>query len=78
MFTFFVLGQAEVAVPARHEHHIVSQVFALDLELLHDDDVGLQNVEHGIEGPLIAPWLVAKRIANAVHIPCGDADHCVW
>ena len=71
--TFLVLGQAEVAVPAGNEHHVIGQVLALDLELLHDDDVGLEDVEHGAEGALLAPWLVAKGVADAVHVPCGDA-----
>jgi hypothetical protein len=29
--TFLVLRQAEVAVPAGHQNHVISQVFALDL-----------------------------------------------
>ena len=70
-----MLRQAEVAVPARHQNHVISQVFALDLQLLHDDDVRLQDIEHGIECPVRTPWLVAKGIANAVDIPGGDANH---
>jgi hypothetical protein len=77
MRTLFVLWQAKVAVPARHKHHIIRQVLTLDLELLHNDNVGLENVEHGIVGPLVAPWLVAERVADAVDIPCRDADHYV-
>lgn len=73
--TLLVLGQAEVAVPAGHQDHVVGEVFALDLQLLHDDDVGLEDVEHGIEGALVAPWLVAERIADAVDVPGGDSDH---
>jgi hypothetical protein len=77
MRTLLVLGQAEVAVPARHKYHVISQVFALYLQLLHDDNVRFEDVEHGIERPRVAPWLVAKWVANAVDIPCRDADHVV-
>lgn len=70
-----MLGQAEVTVPARHKDHVVGQVLALDLELLHDDNVCLEDIEHGIERPLFAPWLIAKRIADAVDIPGRDTDH---
>lgn len=73
--TFLVLRQAEVAVPARHKDDVIRQILALDLEFLHDDNVRLENIEHGIVGPLVAPWLVAERVANAVDIPCCDADH---
>lgn len=37
-------------IPARNQDHVVSQVFTLDLGLLHDNDVGLEDVEHGL-GP---------------------------
>lgn len=74
-----MLGQAEVAVEARHQHHVVGQVFALNLQLLHDDDVGLEDIEHGVEGAIVAPWLVAEGVADPVDIPRGDADHgVVW
>lgn len=70
-----MLWQTEIAVPARYKHHVICQIFALDLQLLHDDDVRLQDIEHGIECPVRTPWLVAKGIANAVDIPGGDANH---
>jgi hypothetical protein len=76
MLTLLVLGQAEVAVPSGHKHHVIRQVLALDLELLHDDNVGLEDVEHGIVRLAFAPWLVAQRVADAVHVPRRDADHC--
>jgi hypothetical protein len=75
--TLLMLGQAEVAVPAGHKHHVISQVFALNLELLHNHNVRLQDIEHGIKGPLVAPWLISKWIANAIDIPRRDADHDV-
>lgn len=71
--TLFVFGQAEVAVPAGHQNHVVGQVFSLDLQLLHHDDVGLEDVEHGMEGALLAPWLVAKGVTDPVDVPGGDA-----
>jgi len=37
-----------------------------------------QNVEHGVEGPRLAPWLVAKGVADAIHVPGGDADYSGW
>lgn len=70
-----MLGQAEVAVPAWDKHHVVRQVLTLDLELLHDDDVRLENVEHGGKRPVCAPWLVAEGVADAIDVPRGDADH---
>jgi hypothetical protein len=78
MHTLLVLRQAEEAVPARHKHHIIAQILALYLQLLHDHNVRLQNVEHGIERPLFAPWLIAERVADAIDIPCRDADHYAW
>lgn len=74
-FTFLVLRQAEVTVPAGDQDHVVTQVLLLNLELLHDNDVGLKNVEHSAERAALAPWLVAKRIADTVHVPGSDADH---
>lgn len=73
--TFLVLGQTEVAIPALYKDHIIRQVLALDLQLLHNYNIGLQYIEHGIECAIRAPWLVPKRVANAVDIPCGDANH---
>jgi hypothetical protein len=46
--TFLVLGQAEVAIPARHEHHVISKVFSLDLGLLKHDNIGFENVKHAL------------------------------
>ena len=78
LHTLLVLGQAEVAVPAGHKHNVIGQVLALDLELLHDDDVRLEDVEHGVVRLAFAPWLVAQWVANPVYIPRGDShiiDH---
>jgi hypothetical protein len=70
-----MLRKAEVAVPSGNQNHVVSQVLPLNLQLLHNDNIGLQNIKHGIEGALFAPWLVAKWVADAIHIPSGDTDH---
>jgi hypothetical protein len=75
--TLFVLGQTEKAVPPIYQDHIISQVFALNLQLLHDDNIGLKGVEHGTERASGAPWLVAKGVANAIDIPRRDSDHCL-
>lgn len=75
--TLLVLRQAEEAIPAWNKYHIIGQILALYLELLHDYNIRLQDVEHGIESPVLAPWLVAKWIADAVDIPRCDADHYV-
>ena len=48
--TFLVFGQAEEAVPPWHEHHAIVEIFALDLRFLEDDDVRLEDVEHGLDG----------------------------
>jgi hypothetical protein len=69
-----VLGKAEIAVPARDEHHVIFQVLPLNLEFLHDDNVGLKDVEHGVKSAAVAPRLVAERVANAVDIPRRDAE----
>jgi hypothetical protein len=47
--TFLVLWQAEVAIPSWHKHHIISQVFPLDFGLLHNHNIRLENIEHGLE-----------------------------
>lgn len=75
MPAFLVSGQTEVAVPAGDQDHVVGQVFALDLQFLHDDDVGVEDIEHGVEGALLAPWLVAEGVAYAIDVPGRDADH---
>ena len=46
--TFLVLGETVVNIPARHQYHVISKILALDLELLHHDDVRFKNVEHGL------------------------------
>lgn len=53
-----MLRQTEVDIPARNQDHIVSQVFPLDLGFLHDYNISLENVEHGLEG-----WL-AKNLGT--------------
>lgn len=40
-FTFFVPGQAPIAVPSGYEDHVISEVLALDLGLLEDYNVRL-------------------------------------
>jgi hypothetical protein len=45
-----MLRQAEIAVPAFHQHHVVPQVLALYLGLLEHHDVRLEDVEHGLIG----------------------------
>ena len=47
--TLLVLRETEVAVPARHEHHVVSEVLPLDLGLLEDDDIRLEDIEHSLD-----------------------------
>lgn len=46
--TFLVLGETVVNIPARHQYHVISKILALYLEFLHHDDVGLENIEHGL------------------------------
>jgi hypothetical protein len=67
-----MLWQTEVAIPAGHQHHVVFQVLPLDLELLHDHDIGLKDIEHGPKRTIVAPWLIAERVTDAVDIPSGD------
>lgn len=47
--TFFMLRQAEIYIPARHKNHVILQVFTLNLGLLHNHNVGLENVKHGLK-----------------------------
>lgn len=72
--TFLMFRQTEVAIPSWHQHHIVRQILPLDLKLLHNDYIRLEDVKHAIEGACLAPWLVAKGIADAVHVPCRNAE----
>lgn len=73
MSTFFVLWETEVAVPSVIEDHVIAQVFPLNLQLLHHDNVGLEDVEHGRERLGYAPWLISEGVADAVHVPCGES-----
>ena len=54
--------QTPIAIPPGDKDHIIPQVLSLYLGLLEDYDVGLQDIEHGREGPLISPWRMSKRI----------------
>lgn len=47
--TFLMPGKTEENIPARYQHHVIPQIFPLDLRLLHNDDVRLQYVEHGLQ-----------------------------
>lgn len=76
--TFFMLGETPIVVPSWHQDHVVSEVLSLDLGLLKHDDVRLEDVEHALECSLVSPWLIAKRISNAVDIPRGDSDAHFW
>jgi hypothetical protein len=69
-----VLGKTPVAVPARHQDHVVGEILSLDLSLLENDDVGLEKVEHGGESAPVAPWLVAKGVTDAVDVPSHDTE----
>jgi hypothetical protein len=71
--TFLVLRQAKEAVPAVNKHHIIFQILPLYLELLHDHDVRLQDVEHGVESAVGIPWRVGERVSDAVDIPRRQA-----
>lgn len=48
--TFLVSWQAEEAVPAWHQDHIIPQVLALYLCFLKDDNIRFENVEHCLLG----------------------------
>lgn len=45
--------QAEVAVPSRNKHHIVTQVLPLDFGFLENHNVCFENVEHGLINMLV-------------------------
>lgn len=47
--TFLVLWKTEKDVPSRNKNHVVLQIFALYLSLLHDHDISLEYVEHGLK-----------------------------
>lgn len=73
MLTFLVLGQAEVYVPSGHEDHVISKILALDLELLHDDNVCFENVEHGLDNrvsQLFRQVLTGKAEHTHLETPC--------
>jgi hypothetical protein len=71
-----VLGKTEITIPAWNENHVICEILPLYLKLLHDDNIGLKSIEHGSECPVLAPWLVAERVANAVDIPsCNSKNH---
>lgn len=64
-----MLRKTEEAVPSRNQHHVILQVFALDFELLHDHDIGLQYIEHALECLRRTPWLISEGIADPIDIP---------
>ena len=66
--------QRKIDVPPRDQDHIISQIFSLYFQLLEDDDISLERIEHAIEGPLLSPWVVPEGIADAVDVPCRNAD----
>ena len=72
--TFLMSWQREVAVPARNKHHVITKVFSLNLELLHNHDIRLQDIEHAIECALVPPWLEAEWVTNAIHVPGSDSE----
>lgn len=41
--------QAEIAVPAGHQDHIITQIFSLDFCFLKDNNICFENVEHSLE-----------------------------
>lgn len=67
MLTFLMLGQAEIHVPSGHEDHVVSEILALYLELLHDDNVCLENIEHGLNGRV--SQLLQQVLTDRAHSP---------
>jgi hypothetical protein len=73
-----VFGKTPVVVPAGDEHHVIAEVFSLNLGLLKDNYVGLEDIKHGLEGSFVSPWLISEGIANAVDIPSGDSNAHVW
>lgn len=46
--TFLMLGKAEEDIPAWNEDHVILKIFPLNLGLLHDDNIGLESVKHGL------------------------------
>lgn len=46
--TLLMPRKAEVAIPSRDEYHVIGKILPLDLGLLEHDDVGFQDVEHGL------------------------------
>ena len=74
MSTFLVLWEAPVVVPSGYQDHVIAKIFPLDLCFLEDDNVGLEDIEHGVESSFISPRLIAEGIADAIDIPGGDSD----
>lgn len=72
--TFLLSRQAEITIPAIEHHHIITQVFSLNFEFLHDNDVGLEDIEHSRESLVDTPWMVREWIADAIDIP-GSEPH---
>lgn len=71
--TFFVLWEAKVDVPARHKNHVILEIFALDLCLLHDDNVCLERIEHSLTFVSTLVCDEGKRIPdNAIPGTCGS------
>jgi hypothetical protein len=67
--TLLVLGKTKEAIPARHQNHIIFEILSLNLELLHHHNIGLEDLEHGIERSRRVPWLISEWIPYPVHVP---------
>lgn len=63
--TFLVLWETEVNIPAWNQDHVVAEVFPLDLGFLHNNDVCLKDVEHGLGE--VSTWLAALPRVDSSH-----------
>lgn len=44
-----MLRQAEIHIPPGNKNHIISQILSLYLCLLHNDNIGLENIKHCLD-----------------------------
>lgn len=72
-YTLLMFWKTPVIVPTWDKHHVIAEVFSLNLGLLENNYVGLEDLKHGLKGSFVSPWLVTEGIADAIDIPSGDS-----
>jgi hypothetical protein len=69
-----VLWQTKKTIPPVYKNHIVSKILSLDLQFLHYNYVGLEDIEHGWKSAAIPPGLIPEWVPDPIDIPRCYSD----